>query len=237
MKHSPFQSRPKWSGEAKDLLSFFVEKCSSRQEYMESLKNFDQMSYSDNPSTEETRRDAQKAILDIESQILDLNVETKDRLSELLAEHIGTKNFSKIVTESFAFHTCSFNLEPDFIEILIGCVPENERKVALNLVDQIGCTVLMLAVKAVCSDSKHKRNKQLRTCRMLLNYGADRDSRDVDGRTALGTFRCITRDAKDFLEMHEVAAKFVDRHENHVREMEALLMPSGGATGADKISM
>ena len=180
------------------------------------------------------RTNIQEVISDIKSQILNLNVEIKDRLSQLLAEHIGTRNFSKIVAESFAFHSCSFNLEPEFIEILIGCVPKSERMAALNLADSVGCTPLMLAVKAECSDSEHKRNMQLRTCQMLLNYGADRDIQDLDGRTALGVFRYSMRDIKDFLKIRDLDV----RHDAiHVREMESLLMPSSGTTIADKCSM
>jgi len=303
------------SEEAKQLLAFFVEKCSSRRDHMEKIRHFEQMTCSDHPTlkeplaearqlqdeandgafeqarellplleqsyeqllaqeaetrtpgdecellerielcrgvleTQETSRNKvmemiaeieemfrtyiQEVISDIKSQILNLNVEIKDRLSQLLAEHIGTRNFSKIVTESFAFHSCSFNLEPEFIEILIGCVPKSERMAALNLADSVGCTPLMLAVKAECSDSEHKRNMQLRTCQMLLNYGADRDIQDLDGRTALGVFRYSMRDIKDFLKIRDLDV----RHDAiHVREMESLLMPSSGTTRADTCSM
>lgn len=88
---------------------------------------------------------------------------------------------------------------------------------ALNLVQQTGCTPLMFAAK---EDSMHKKNKQLHICRMLLNYGVDRNFWDGDGLAALGTFWCSTHDVRYFRQMHKFAARFTDYDENYFYEME-----------------
>jgi hypothetical protein len=136
-----------------------------------------------------------------------------------------------IIVQSNIIQACASNLECSYIEMLMGVLPPDQKVQAINEFDQKGVTPLMLAA----GKTVDARDKQLQTCRLLLNLDANKDIVDASGMTALGRFRDSTRTNNDFINclMPAFAEEEQDATEDHNDQMEVLLTPSNGPTEED----
>jgi len=171
---------------------------------------------------------ARLQIEEVEQKLQEFDTNVRSKVTQRV-EEFG----HGIILQSNSIHACASNLEGSYVEMLMGFLPSDQKTQAMNGFDQhIGVTPLMLAASKIVDNT---RDKQLQTCRLLLNLDANKDIVDASGMTALGRFRDSQRSSNDFCisMMPSRAGRDQDANEQHNQQMEALLMPSSGPTEAD----
>lgn len=136
---------------------------------------------------------------------------------------LGNEKGSSI-RKSFALHCSARYFFVELVDLLLGFVPNNELKAAINDIDSDGIAPLHSALMG--THERGNPEKCYRTMAHLLALGASKSNVDAYGRTPLGQFRMI--------ELMEILGETEEAQNARNRRFEELLMPIGGETDADR---
>ena len=116
-------------------------------------------------------------------QSCDIDAQIRTKVSQLV-EKAGPE----VIMNSEAIHACAFNLQPEYIELLLEFVPECKKRQVINKLDLNGETPLRTAAMNGMFSSIYP-DIRFKTCQKIIDLGGDRNLVDSAGLTALGKFR------------------------------------------------
>lgn len=141
---------------------------------------------------------------------------------EEIARFVNQKGAS--IHQSFVVHVCAEYGDVEFLDKLMLLVSEEERHAAVNQLNNFGVTPLMAGAEIEFFRAPHRRMIE-----KLIYYGAVKDTIDKAGESALGKFRKGSQ-----LQQDSVASLGFSLPRGASDPLvEAILMPSFGATAAD----
>lgn len=181
------------------------------------------------PQLEEAKRDAetnfnqmaQEKTAELQQQVRDLDANVRSEVTNAV-EQSGYE----VILESNVFHCCACNLVPDYIDMLMEFVPNDNKEQAINTFDSDDNSPLMTAA----SRSLDSLSDSVETCERIIRLGGDKDLVNANRFSALGVFRRQHRSIIDFL---RTFGQSTADQEIAARTMEAMLMPMRGPTAAD----
>ncbi|GAX10777.1 hypothetical protein FisN_UnNu010 [Fistulifera solaris] len=141
------------------------------------------------------------------------------------------ENTLQLFYESDAIHVAAAGKNLDLLLMLLEFVPDSDRPMAVNALDRLGLTPLMVLATIAPSAGLTKCRQ---TMEAVINMGADTSIvHSINGLSALGHFR----DSHEQEERHRILFGLpepsVELKEEVVR-IEALLRPADGPTAADE---
>jgi len=208
----PDHTRAKVAGEIRKIRQEIEERRASTESKFESM-----------------RSRAQQIAEETEGHLCAIKNEFKSKVQKHVKEH-----GHGVIIEANALHACAANLVHEYVDELLKQLPVEERKQALNSLDCLGNTPLMIAAGQDDSRGDDRRGKRFHFCQYLLNLGADADKLDEKGKSALGHYRQSYRDGLDVMRAFSLISRSdVDQIVAVNREMESLLRPSMGPSAAD----